>query len=149
TDENDKVERFEVVVVAFDIRQLQAVLRRAGATAHITPLPAGNTAGILPGPGDRAQDIPPALQAAPKVVGGLQIINMLRVGNSQQVQLCVVVARVNRTKLRDFGFNFLFNSRDVIGGSTVGQLIPPLTPVGVPSGQLQPTFLGEQIINSA
>jgi len=149
TDENDKAERFEVVVVAFDIRQLQAVLRRAVPTANVTPLPAGNTAVILAGTVDRAEDVPAVLQAAQSVVGGLQIINLLRVGNSQQVQLCVVVARVNRTKLRNFGFNFLFNSRDVIGGSTVGQLIPPLTPVGVPSGQLQPTFLGEQILNSA
>src|SRR5205823_11073491 len=49
----------------------------------------------------------------------------------------------------NFGFNFLFNSRDVIGGSTVGQLIPPLSPVGVPSGQLEPTFLGAPILNSA
>ncbi|MBI1916512.1 MAG: pilus assembly protein N-terminal domain-containing protein [Planctomycetes bacterium] len=148
TDENDKAERFEVVVVAFDIRQLQAVLRRAVPTANVTALPAGVAGVILTGTVDRAEDVPAVLQATQSVVGGLQIINFLRVGNSQQVQLCVVVARVNRSKLRNFGFNFLFNSRDVIGGSTVGQLIPPLSPVGVPSQQLQPTFLGAPILNS-
>jgi pilus assembly protein CpaC len=148
TDENDKAERFEVVVVAFDIQQLRAVLRRAAPSANVTPLPAGNSAVMLAGTVDRAEDVPVVLQAAQSVVGGLQLINALRVGNSQQVQVCVVFARVNRSKLRNFGFNFLFNSRDVIGGSTVGQLIPPLSPVGVPSQQLQPTFLGAQILNS-
>src|SRR5262249_51142715 len=63
TDENDKAERFDVVVVAFDIQQLRAVLRRAVPSANVTPLPAGNTAVILNGTVDRAEDIPLALQA--------------------------------------------------------------------------------------
>src|SRR5262249_50366629 len=32
---------------------------------------------------------------------------------------------------------------------TVGQLIPPLSPVGIPSQQIQPTFFGTQILNSS
>src|SRR5262245_4823882 len=149
TDADNKTERIEVVVVAFDIQQLRAVLRRAVPTANLTPLPAGNTGVILAGTVDRAEDVPIALQAAQSVVGPLQLINAVRVGNSQQVQICVTVAKVNRTKLRQFGFDFIFNSVNVFGGSTVGQLIPPLSPVGVPSQQVQPTFFGTQILNSA
>jgi pilus assembly protein CpaC len=149
TDADNKTERFEVVVVAFDIQQLRAVLRRAVPSANVTPLPAGNTGVILAGTVDRAEDVPLALQAAQSVVGPLQLINALRVGNSQQVQLCVTLAKVNRTKLRSFGFNFIFNSVNVFGGSTIGQLIPPLSPIGIPSQSIQPTFLGPQILNSA
>src|SRR5262245_15126301 len=149
TDADNKTERIEVVVVAFDIQQLRAVLRRAVPTANLTPLPAGNTGVILAGTVDRAEDVPIALQAAQSVIGPLQLINAVRVGNSQQVQICVTVAKVNRTKLRQFGFDFIFNSVNVFGGSTVGQLIPPLSPVGVPSQQVQPTFFGTQILNSA
>jgi pilus assembly protein CpaC len=147
TDEDNKVERLDVVVVAYDIEQLRTVLRRAVPSASVVPLPAGNNAVILSGTIDRAEDVPAVLQAAQSVVGPVQIINTLRVGGVQQVQICVTVARVNRTKLRQFGFNFLFNGPNLISGSTVGNLIPPLTTIGIPSATLQPSFAG-QILNS-
>ncbi|MFQ3594044.1 MAG: hypothetical protein SNJ82_12765, partial [Gemmataceae bacterium] len=53
----------------------------------------------------------------------VQIINGLRLNGVQQVQLDVVVARVNRTKARNFGLNFLQNSRRQIAGSTVGGIL--------------------------
>ena len=148
TDEDNKVDQIEVVVVAFDIQQLRSVLRQAVPSASVIPTPAGNTAVVLSGTVDRAEDVPAVLQTAQSVVGPVQIINMLRVGGVQQVQLCVTVAQVNRDKLRQFGFNFLFNGPNLIAGSTVGNLIPPLGPIGIPSAQLQPSFAG-QILNSA
>ena len=150
TDEDNKVEKLDVVVVLYDIEQLRRVLRRAVPTASVLPFPAGNNAVILAGTVDRAEDVPAVLQSAQSVVGPVQIINTLRVGGPQQVQICVTVARVNRTKLRQFGFNFLFNGPNVIGGSTIGNLIAPLPTVGIPSPVLQPSFAipGENIINS-
>ena len=111
------------------------------------PIPAGNNAVIVTGTVDRAEDVPAILQTAQSVVGPVQIINTLRVGGVQQVQICVTVARVNRTKLRQFGFNFLFNGPNVTAGSTVGNLIPAVTTIGIPSSQIQPSFAG-QIFNS-
>ena len=43
---------------------------------------------------------------------GFTVINGVRVDGVQQVQLDVVIARVDRTKGRNFGFNFLINARN-------------------------------------
>ncbi len=141
TDESTPpvTDRFEVVVVAFDIQQLRNVLRRAVPTANISPIPAGNNGVILAGTTDRAEDVPLALQAAQSVVGGVQIINALRVGGVQQVQLDVVVAQVSRSELRTMAFDFLLSDANFFLGSTVGSSVvnPPL--VGLNS-----TFLSAQ-----
>src|SRR5262245_15202093 len=141
TDESTPpvTDRFEVVVVAFDIQQLRNVLRRAVPTANIVPIPAGNNGVILSGTTDRAEDVPLALQAAQSVVGAVQIINALRVGGVQQVQLDVVVAQVSRSELRTMAFDFLLSDANFFFGSTVGQAVvnPPL--VGLNS-----TFLSAQ-----
>src|SRR5262245_59991097 len=55
TDENDRKEMFDVIVVQFDIRQLESVLRKAAPTANIRPIPAGTNAVILQGTVDRAE----------------------------------------------------------------------------------------------
>jgi pilus assembly protein CpaC len=123
TDEDGKTDRFEVVVVAFDIQQLRNVLRQAVPTASVVPIPAGNNAVIMAGTVDRAEDIPAVLQSAQALVGGLQLINTLRVGGVQQVQLDVTVAQVSRSELRSMAFNFLGSDGNFFLGSTVGQAV--------------------------
>jgi pilus assembly protein CpaC len=76
---------------------------------------------ILTGYVNRAEDIRLAEQITQ--TAGFTVINGLRLNGVQQVQLDVVVARVNRTKARNFGFNFLQNSRRQIAGSTIGGIL--------------------------
>src|SRR5437660_886587 len=61
-----------------------------------------------------AQAQPPA--PAPAV----DVINHLRVGGVQQVQLDVTVARVARQEFRALNFDFLTNSKNFFLSSTVG-----------------------------
>jgi pilus assembly protein CpaC len=137
TDVDDKQDKFDVVVVAFDIQQLRSVLSRAVPTANINPIPAGNAAVILSGTVDRAEDLPLALQAAQSVVGGVQVINALRIGNVQQVQLDVIVATVSRDELRAMTFNFLRSNASSFWGSTVGQAVVNPVTIGTGSGFLR------------
>src|SRR5262249_31981643 len=119
TDVDGKVERYQIIV-QLDVEYLKTVLQRAVPEANIVPIPAANNAVILTGTLSRAEDVDVALRAAQSVVlGPDRVINALHVGGVQQVQLCVTVALVDRTKLRQFGFNFLFNDQKVIFGSTV------------------------------
>jgi pilus assembly protein CpaC len=55
---------------------------------------------------------------------------MMRVGGVMQVQLDVVVAEVNRTEARSFGFNLLASGPSAIFGSTVGNVTGVLPTVG-------------------
>jgi len=52
-------------------------------------------------------------------IGGIQVINAMRVGGVQQVQLDVVVASVSRTLDRNIGFDMEINSRNSFFGSFV------------------------------
>jgi pilus assembly protein CpaC len=143
-DADGNKEVYEIHVQA-DIEYLKCQLRRAVPHGDICAIPNGTNTVILTGFINRAEDIQVALLVTQSA--GFQPINALRVSGVQQVQLDVVIARVARSKTRDFGFNFLQNSSNQIFGSTVGSLIPALGPVGVPSGQLQPMRYGP-IINS-
>jgi pilus assembly protein CpaC len=134
------------VIVQTNVEHLRAILRQVAPTANIQVIPANETTIVLTGYVEQTEDIDPIVRTA-TAVGGYQIINKLRTYGVPQVELCVTVARVDRTKLRQLGFNFITNSKNGVLGSTVGNVIPPLSPVGVPSAQLQPTFAG-QIFNS-
>ncbi len=145
-DVKDNKEEFDIVVQT-NLENLRTILRQAVPTASLTLIPASENTVVLEGTVLKVEDVDVIMRTA-QAVGGYQLVNALRVGGVQQVQLCVVVARVNRSLMREFGFNFLTNSNNTILGSTVGQLIPPLGTIGVPSSQLQPPAFG-QILNSA
>jgi pilus assembly protein CpaC len=145
TDIDDKSEEF-IILVQTDVEHLKTVLRRVVPTASLVIEPVSESTIVISGTVEKTEDINIILQTA-QGVGGFQIVNAMRVGGVVQVQLCVTIARVNRTLARNFGFNFLFNSENTIFGSTIGNVIPALAPVGVPSGQLQPPVFG-QILNS-
>jgi pilus assembly protein CpaC len=54
----------------------------------------------------------------------LSIVNAIRVGCSQQVQLDVVIARVARSELRQMGFSSVYSDKVSFLGNTVGGTIP-------------------------
>jgi pilus assembly protein CpaC len=136
------------VLVQINLAYLYNVLSCVAPTAHVCLIPASENTIILNGTVCCAEDIDVIVRTA-QAAGGYQIINHLRTCQVSQVQLCVVIARVSRSLGRNFGFNFLFNSGRWLGGSTVGNVIPPLAPVGVPSVQLTPPDTIGQVLNSA
>jgi len=149
------------IAVEMDVEYLYAQLRKALPTVGINIIPNGENSLILTGYVSRAEDIPlaeaivraayvrladvdpeqqpgggqPAAGAA-ATTRTVQIINGLRLNGVQQVQLDVVVARVNRNKARNFGFNFLQNSRRQIAGSTVGSILGGAQQLQVGAGGL-------------
>jgi pilus assembly protein CpaC len=135
------------VLVQADTEYLTQQLRRTVPASSIQVIPNGTNSVVLTGYVGRAEDINIAQTVAQSV--GFTVINGLRLNGVQQVQLDVVIARVRRTKGRDFGFNFIGNANQTIYGSTPGSIINTLSGqfVGQPSPVLQPTGLVGQVIN--
>ena len=134
TDVDGKTEVIEIVV-QFDIQMLVNLLQRAVPTANVTPIPGTGNTIILAGTVAHAEDIDVIMRIAQSVVGTpgaiagpggtavvgpSGIINALRVGGVQQVQLDVCVARVNRSKLRRLSFEFSLTTKDFSLISTLG-----------------------------
>jgi pilus assembly protein CpaC len=127
------------VVVQFDIEYLRSLLKRAVPTANVEPIPAANNTVILTGSVAHAEDVDAVLRTAQSVVLGQdRIINLVRVGGVQQVQLCVVVARVSRDELRRMAFDFLDSGHHYFFASTGSGAVATPTLVGRGSAQLGP-----------
>ncbi len=143
TDENDKQDKFDVTVVTFDIVQLRNLIKQAVPSAGVVVLPAGPGSLVLTGTVDRVEQMQLVVDTV-RGVTGLQVINALRAGGLQQVQLDVVVAQVSRSELRAMAFNFLSNGKNFFLGSTVGQAVinPPVVGIG---GTLNAAFAGQAL----
>lgn len=61
------------------------------------------------------------------------VVNLLRVASLQQVQLEVTIAEVERSQLKELGFNAQYQGFDVYGLSNLGQVVPPQFPVKEPN----------------
>jgi len=109
------------VIVPFDVEYLRSLLKRAVPTASVEPIPAGKQldhpdrhGGPHRGhPGDPGHDQQRRGRRQPRR-------QRLRVGGVQQVQLCVVVARVSRNELRSMAFTFFDEGQRHFFGSTIG-----------------------------
>jgi pilus assembly protein CpaC len=126
-DVDGKKESYDVIVQA-DVEFLKTQLKRAVPTATINPIPSSANSVILAGTVTRAEDVPIAERIANNI--GFVVVNALRVGGVQQVQLDVVVAQVSRDEFRRMAFDFLTNSHNFFLGSTVGQAVTNPTSVG-------------------
>jgi pilus assembly protein CpaC len=120
TDVDGKTEKYQVIV-QLDVEYLRTQLRRAVPTANITPIPVSNNSVIMAGTVDKVEDVEVVLRVAQSL--NVQVINAMRVGGVQQVQLDVVVASVTRSEDRGFGFDFLTNSKNFFFGSTTAQAV--------------------------
>ncbi len=131
TGQNPNVTRIELedvdgnketheVIVQLDIEYLRTQLRRVVPTANIIPIPTSSNSVTLTGYVAHAEDLNVVQQVAASF-GGMNVINALRVGGPQQVQVDVIVASVSRSEFRRMAFNFLVNSKNTFFASTVGQ----------------------------
>src|SRR5271157_5191586 len=106
TDKDGRSEAFDIIV-QLDVAFLRKVLQDTVPSANIVPVPVGTGSIILSGTVARPEDIPIVLDVARSILGGIQLTNALRVGGVQQVELCVTVALVSRTTMRQMSFEFL------------------------------------------
>lgn len=116
TDEFDNVYTVEVFVDA-DVRQLQAYLGRLfpGSAIEVVGL---NDGVVLRGWVTEPTQIPQIMDVAEKF--SPSVLNQMSVGGVSQVQLQVKVMEIQRSKLRQLGFNFQF-----VGGDGSGFSITP------------------------
>jgi pilus assembly protein CpaC len=120
TDADNGRETYEVVVQT-DIDLLRNILKRSVPTANVDVIPFG--AGVvLTGSVARIDDVDTILRIAATVLGSANVVNALTVGGVQQVQLDVCIARVDRTRTRQRGFNIIVNGTTVSAGSVLGGL---------------------------
>jgi pilus assembly protein CpaC len=124
TDNAGGKESYEVVVgLTIEqriIEDLQKILRQAVPTANVVVIPFSNGI-ILSGTVAHAEDVDTILKIADCTVGKC-VINAMTVGGVQQVQLDVTVARVDRTRSRSRGFNFIVGGNTFSAGSILGGL---------------------------
>ncbi|MBM4068687.1 MAG: hypothetical protein FJ271_07045 [Planctomycetes bacterium] len=125
---NDEVYEIYVGKSNEQLRQEFLVLvRKAIPTAIVDAVPSGSTT-IITGTVANPETIQSVLEIARGVFGEAQpgrgIINGMTVGGVQQVQLDVVVAVVNRTELRNMGFEWFQTSRTQFIGNTFKNQAP-------------------------
>jgi len=122
TDKNKRSEAFDVIV-QLDVAFLRRVLQETVPSANITPIPVGTGSIILSGTVAKAEDIPIAHGVARSIAGGITLVDALRVGGVQQVQLCVSVAKVSRSQMRQMSFEFLRSGPNNVFASTLGDAL--------------------------
>ena len=129
TDEFDNAYSVEVFVGG-DVRHLQAYLRQLFPEDDVQAVKLNESIvlrGVVTEPGHITQIVDVALEFSTKV------LNQMEVGGVHQVQLNVKVMEVQRTKIRQLGFNFLLNTQDTYLASTPGSLIN-ITDLSTPFG---------------
>jgi pilus assembly protein CpaC len=135
TDDQGAVESIDIVVELVDIEQFRSVLHRAFPTAQVEPISIRNSI-VLTGTVAHAEEIEAILRVAQDLLlvaqgqsggpgGTLTVVNAMTVGGVRQVQLDVVIAQVNRSKLRNFGVNFAVAGSTVPFASTIGGIVTP------------------------
>ena len=139
TDKSGQTHTIEVFVTG-DARLLQSVLKRAFPNSAIEATMLRANAVLLRGWVTDAQQIASIIELAR--LYSPDVINQLKVGGPQEVQLKVKIIEVQRSKLRSFGFNFAVASSSFALASTPGPLAglsaltapiggPPTAPIGL------------------
>jgi pilus assembly protein CpaC len=133
TDIDGAKEIYDVVVQA-DLDLLRSIVRRAVPTSNVDFIPFGKgvvVTGTVAQPADASTIMMIAARMFPAAANPngtaysnqqANVVNAMTVGGVNQVQLDVTVARVDRTKSRSRGVNFIINGTTVSTGSVLGGL---------------------------
>lgn len=144
TDKSGQTYSIDVFVTG-DARLLQTVLDRAFPNSAIqaSVLKGGNI--LLRGWVTEAQQIASISEIAK--LYGPEVVNQIRVGGPQEVQLRVKIMEVQRSKLRTFGMNFAVASHSIALASTPGP-IAALTSLTAPLGKQPIATIGPSALNA-
>lgn len=143
TDKAGQTHTIEVFV-AGDARLLQTVLNRAFPNSAIQATMLRGNAVLLRGWVTDAQQIASITELAQ--LYSPSVVNQIRVGGPQEVQLRVKIMEVQRSKLRTFGFNFAVAANSFALASTPGP-ITPLSALTAPIGGPPTTTIGPTGLN--
>jgi pilus assembly protein CpaC len=119
-DEDSRIWSVEVFTVG-DVRHLQAHIRRLFPKASVEAVEVGDAV-VLRGWVTHPEHITELVEVAQQFYP--EVLNQIKVGGVQQVQLHVRVMEIQRTKVRRLGMNFLFANNSGYLASTVGSLTP-------------------------
>lgn len=140
TDENGAVTTV-TVLVSGDARFVQAVLREKFPEASITATRVRDAI-VLRGTVSEPSVIP-EIQEIAETHG--RVLNQIRVAGPQHVQLNCKIFEVQRSRLRQLGFDFLFRTPSFVGGSAPSGVNPisglSIIPGAAPAGALAATGL--------
>ncbi len=117
-DENGEIYTLEVFV-AGDVRHLQAYIDRLFPGSAVRAVAVKDSV-VLRGWVTRPENITAIVEIAEQFYP--RVLNQMQVGGAQQVILKVQVMEVQRSKIRQLGFNFLFMDNNQFASNTVGQL---------------------------
>jgi Flp pilus assembly secretin CpaC len=124
TDEKDQVTTL-LVAVEPDLQFIRNAVSKQFPRANLDIAQGPDRSLLVSGTVESSEDIEPLVRLLEGYAGAGRVTNNLRVVGPNQVQLEVIVAKVDRTELRRFGFNFLWSDRADYFGSTIGSLISP------------------------
>jgi pilus assembly protein CpaC len=119
-DEKNTSFTVEVFVVG-DVRHLQAYLKNLFPYDAVSAIAVRDSV-VLRGYVTRPEDIPRIMDIAKEFYPN--VINQMEVGGNQEIQLKVRVIEIDRTKLKELGFNFLGTTNFAFLGSLPGGLAP-------------------------
>jgi len=140
TDENDETYVIETFVKG-DVRHLQALINSNFPDASVEALKINDSSVVLRGWVTQPEYINYIVEIAEQFYP--QVLNQLRVGGVQQVKLGVKVMEVERSKIRQLGFNFLYLNKHGYFSSTPGQLTQ-LAETSLPFKPGSPSILFDQ-----
>jgi pilus assembly protein CpaC len=129
--------KFDVIVQP-DLALLRTLIKRTVPTSNVDVQPGYGNVVVLSGYVTSPQDGDIVARLANNAVGGSvnNVINAVQIGGVQQVQIDVVVASVDRTALRQRGFDFIIPNNK--GQASFASLISGL--LGAQSPNIAPTF---------
>lgn len=130
TDESGTISTVETYVTG-DARLLQAVLKRSFPETAVTVTKIGPEAVLLRGWVTEPQQVQQIVDIAR--LYHPNVLNQMKLGGPQEVQLRVKVMEVQRSKIRQFGLNFAISGQQAGFGSTPGGL-GALSAITVPFG---------------
>ena len=144
TDKTGQTYSIDVFVTG-DARLLQTVLDRAFPNSAIQATVLKGGAILLRGWVTEAQQIASITEIAK--LYNPDVVNQVRVGGPQEVQLRVKIMEVQRSKLRTFGMNFAVASNSIALASTPGP-ISALTSLTAPLGKQPIATIGPSALNA-
>jgi pilus assembly protein CpaC len=130
-DENNKSFTIEVFVIG-DVRHLQAYLKNLFPNDAVTAVAVRESV-VLRGYVSVPENIPRIIDIAKEFYPN--VINQMEVGGDQEIQLKVRVVEIDRTKLRQLGFNFNGMTNNAFMAGIPGGLAPLATlaaPIATP-----------------
>ena len=133
TDEDDATYLIEIFVKG-DSRLLQTIINRKFPNSSVETFLVRDSV-VLRGWVTKPENITQIVEIAETIYPN--VLNQMNVGGVQQVKLKVKVMEVQRSKIRQIGFNFLYLNRSTAFSSTPGQLVQLGTialPFGGPPG---------------